>query len=1108
VGCLQLSARGISQTITLSVKDADLQTVFTAIEKQTDYVFFVRKQLLQNAKRVTLTVSGASLQQVLDLCFKDQPFTYLIAGKMITISRRAEKASVGTTIQTTNQDGQLVNVKGRVVNENNDPVEGVNVNVKGTATITSTNANGEFALKGVDENATLIFTSVSVESFEVKVKGRAFLDVAVQTKITSMQEIVVNKGYYTEKQKFATGNVVTVKAKDIEKQPVNNPLLALVGRVPGVTIEQQTGFANSGVVVRIQGRNSINSGLDPLYVIDGVPYLSQPMPTTGLAKVVLGNSGGGVLTGGGNPLSFINPSDIESIDILKDADATAIYGSRGANGVILITTKKGRAGQARVNANFRTGWGRVNNKVDLLNTEQYLGIRKEAYLNDGLPVPNKTTTPDNSNFDLTYWSQNRFTDWQKELIGGTARYTDGQISVSGGSSNTQFLISTGYHRETTVLPDDFSDKKESFAFNVNHLNSDQKFKIQGSAIYTVDENEIPNADVTALAMRLSPNAPSLYNPDGSLNWEPITIGTGTVSTWLNPLSNLLNRYNNKVYNLIISSLLSYQLLSNLSVSSRMGYTYLQSDEVSVYPLTSTRPEQRTTTQRIAQYANGNSSSWIVEPQITYKLINGKGKFEALVGTSFQQQNNKRQAVNGFGYSSDLLLKNISSAATITPASSLYSLYKYNAVFGRLNYNYSDKYVVNITARRDGSSRFGSENLFNNLWGVAGSWIFSKEKWVSQNLSFINFGKLRLSYGTTGNDQIGDYAFMNLYSPETAGVPYQGISAMSPTGHANPYLQWEETKKLQFGLDFGLLKDRIIFNMNYYLNRSSNLLVQTKLSYITGFPGILGNFSGVVENRGWELSFVSRNIQGKNFSWTTNANLTIPIRNGQLISFPDISSTIYANTYAVGKSLYDVKSFHLQGVDPITGLFLFSDSKGNPTIIPSVQDRIAFSNTSQRLFSGLQNTVMLKGFELDFTFQFVKKNAPVFIGGNPGQFRGTGNTGNQPLIVLSRWQMPGDISKMQKLSASFPSAIQTAYFNYIQSDGAFTDASFVRLTNISFSYQMPRKWLKEVCLQNAKVYIQGQNVFTITKYKGLNPATGSSTSLPPLQIITVGGQIIF
>jgi TonB-linked SusC/RagA family outer membrane protein len=1111
--CLQLSARGLTQTVTISVKDVPLLTVLKAIKKQTGFVFYVTSEELKRAKNVSIIANNLPLEQVLDLCFKDQPLTYSITGKLINIIPRIEQVNKGNKTSFTAPLPASIDVSGKVMDENGGPLAGANVVEKGKQHGTTTNNEGVFVLKGVDENGSLEISYIGYQTLTVPINNRTSIIISIKQSDASLQEVVINKGYYTEQKKLATGNVSTVKAKDIEMQPVQNPLLTLIGRVPGIIVEQKNGFANGGIVVRIQGRNSINSGLDPLYVIDGVPYLSQSLPTVGLSTTVLGNSGGG---GAGNPLNFINPNDIESIDVLKDADATAIYGSRGANGVILITTKKGKAEQTKVSVNARTGWGRVSKKVKLLNIDQYFEMRKEAYVNDGLPIPDKTTIPDNTNYDLTYWDQNRLTDWQKVLIGGTAQYKDAQISVSGGSINTQFLISGGYHKETTVFPDDFADKKASFQFNINHSSNNQKFKLQASGFYIKDDNKIPSTDITIYALGLAPNAPALYNPDGTLNWAPIAQGSGTVSTWVNPLSYLYDKYNNKVNNFLGSAVFSYRIFPNLTFSSRFGFNNLQSNDQELVSLLATRPERQNANSRFAMYGNGSSTSWIVEPQLTYKIFTGKGKIETLLGSSVQQITTKSQSVQAFGFSSDLLLENLSSASSLAPNSSFYSLYKYNAIFGRVNYNYKDRYIINFTARRDGSSRFGPENLFHNFWGIAGGWIFTNENWISKRNSFLNFGKVRISYGTTGNDQIGDYSFMNLYNPLTSGVgiSYQGVSAMVPTKLSNPYLQWEETKKLQFGIDFGLMNDRIIVNLNYYLNRSSNLLAESKVAYITGFNSIIQNLDGVVENRGWEISLSSINIRKDKFSWVTNFNVTIPTKNGQLTSFPSLSKTNYANTLVVGKSLYDTKSYHFIGVDPATGLYKYNDTQGNSTTSPGAKDQIAFTNTTQKLYGGLQNNLTYKGVGLDFTFQFVKRNAQKFTGTQPGIFWGTYNQGNQPERVLQRWQHPGDLTNVEKFSSNYSGAISDAEYYYSISDAAVTNGSFIQLTNLSLSWQFPKLWMDKVHFQNCKLFIQGQNLFIATKYKGLYPPIGGivsaspATTLPPLRVITIGGQITF
>jgi len=1106
IAALQLSAKTNGQTISLREKNASLQKVFAEIEKQTNYSFVYTDALLQKAKKVDVQIKEANLQQVLELLFKEQPFAYTIVDRVIVVKPKSEDSPKEVNPNDASTTLSVIDVSGRVTDSEGNPLAGASVKVKGTTTGTTTDANGVYLLKDVDENATLIFSYAEHVAVEISIGKRSSITVALKRAESTLQEVVINKGYYTEKQITSTSNVFTVKAKDIEKQPVNNPLLALVGRVPGLQIQQQTGFANSAVTVRIQGTNSLGAGLDPLYVIDGVPYANLQIPSAASGGVVLGTSGGGVA---GNPLSFLNPNDIESIDVLKDADATAIYGSRGANGVILITTKKGRSGKTKINFNTRTGWGQMSNKVKLLNTQQYLAMRKEGYKNDGVQVPNQNNSPNDGNYDLTVWDQNRYTDWQEALIGNTARYTDAQLTFSGGNANTQFLIGTGYHKETTIFPGDFSDRKGSLQFNINHSDEKQKFKLQLSGTYVVDDNQVPGRDVTADAFRIAPNAPKLYNDDGSLNWEPVVSGTGTVSSWSNPLSFLELRYSTKSNNIIGRALLSYQVLPGLSISSSFGYSNLQIKELAINPLAAVRPEFRAASSRYGLYGDGTTSNWIIEPQATYTSTLGKGKIEGLIGSTFQDSKMIRQQLGGLGQSSDLLIKDIRSASTIIVLTNISNTFKYSALFGRLNYNWQNKYITNFTVRRDGSSRFGAKNQFANFYSIAGAWLFSNEGFISKKLDFLNFGKLRASYGISGNDQIGEYGFMNLFSSVGQGVPYQGLPVLQPTGHTNPYLQWEETRKLQFGLDLGFVKDRIQLNVNYYLNRSSNLLIQNALSSNTGFNGVRSNFEGIVQNSGWEIALNTANIRYKDFTWTSSINFTIPVDNGKLKSFPNLAKTIYANQYVVGNSILDSRRYHSLGVDAATGKYIFEDVNENPIFSPVAKDQTRFVNLSQRLYGGIQNVFQYKGFQFDFTFQYVKRKAPLLLYNYPvGFFQGLSNIGNQPLIVLDRWQKAGDNARFQRFTGSGVSDVTNAnaYFGF--SDGAIVDATYLKLTNASFSWNLPDKWRKNLKLQNASLFVQGQNLFTLDKYKGIDASTGASTSMPPIRVVTVGGQITF
>lgn len=1093
VGCLHASAHGISQTVSISEKNAPMTKIFKLIEKQTAYVFFYDVDWVKNTKSVTVNVKNIALQSLLDLIFKDQPITYKITGNIINITRKKNDAKEDEQGMAT----PPLNLHGKVIDESGKAVPGVTVTVKGTKKQVVTDENGEFTMSGVESDALLSFSSVNMESFEIKVAGQSEILAKLKTKTSQLDEVqIIAYGQVTKR--FQTGNVATVKAKDIEKQPVTNPLLALQGQVPGLVISQSTGMSGTAVKVRVQGQNSITGGNDPLFVIDGVPFLSQLPAGVGIGSIL----GTGAVSNGaasyGNPFSYLNPSDIESVEVLKDADATAIYGSRAANGAILITTKKGKSGKTRVDVNLQSGRGKVTRKMDLLNTDQYFEMRHEALKNDGIASPSST------DYDINgLWDANRYTDWQKTLIGGESVYSNANVNVSGGTPAIQYYVAGNYHRETTVFPNSFADSKSSMHFNLSNAVPNEKFHFQISANYLADKNELPNVDLTGAAVTLAPNAPALYNSDGSLNWAPTQDGT---SSWSNPLSYLANRYKNRAFNLISNALVGYKVLPGLEIKSSFGYTNLQTKELITVPMTSILPEDRPYALRSSVFGNSLVNSWIAEPQLSYKIHFAEGIFkghlDALIGTTIQEINSEGAVIYADGFNSDVVLGDLKAAAGVYPGSTLASVYKYNALFGKLNYILGDEFIIDLTVRRDGSSRFGEKNQFHNFGAGAFAWIFTKEKLVKQNLAFISFGKFRASYGTTGNDQIGDYSFLNLYSPVNVEVAYQNQTGLRPNGLSNPYLQWEQTKKLQFGIDLGLFKDRILLYANYYNNRSSNELLPYALPVTTGFSNIIENFPATVRNSGWEFSLNLTNLKKRDFTWNTSFNITIP--KNKLLAFPNLDKSQYANSLVVGEPITLRKVYHLLKVDPSTGTFQFEDAHGASTSSPSyLTDRKVLINTSPTLYGGVGTTLSYKGISLDIFLQFVKQKGPNYFFGNIPGYRMT----NQPAWVLQRWQKTGDVTNVQRYNSTYSLGGQFSNASN-NSDVAWSDASYTRLKNVSLSWQIPFNWAKKAEMQSLRIYMQGQNLLTFTDYKGLDPETLSSTTLPPLRMFIVGIQASF
>jgi TonB-dependent starch-binding outer membrane protein SusC len=1096
--CLQVSARGYSQSITLSLKNAPLEKVFQEVQKQTRYSFIYTRELLEHANGVNLEVKDASLEQVLERCFKDQPLTYTIDKNFIIVKPKpATTALQPLDNAPVPQNGQ--DIHGRVIDSTGAPLSGATVTMRGTRRVTSTNEKGEYELKGLPDDAVLVISHVGYYPREIKLTGkeREFYAVVLKHNDSPLDQVQVI-AYGTTSPRLSTGNVTTVTSADIEKQPVANPLLALEGRVPGLFITQQSGVPGAGVTVQIQGQNSIANGSDPLYVIDGVPYPSELLPDASMGFILNYSGNNGSPAGPGSPLSYINPGDIESISVLKDADATSIYGSRAANGAILITTKKGVAGPTKVDISAQSGYGEVSRGIKMLNTTQYLEMRREAISNDDL-----TVGPDD--FDINgVWDTTRNTNWQKALLGGTAQYTNVNMTVSGGSATTQFLVGGTFNRQTTVFPGDFSDQKGAVHFSVNNVSANQKFKVQLTGSYMIDDNHLPSVDLTNIAVRYAPDAPALYNKDGSLNWGLDSSVAYLVQA--NPLVYTLNTYSNKTNNMVSNALLSYQLFRGLTIKSSFGYTNLQTAETQFNPLIAVMPSVAAHAERSAVYGNNDINSWIIEPQANFRHALGKGMLDVLAGSTIEQQNSSGYQVAGTGYNSDAVLGTITAASQLYPYGSTYAVYKYNAAFGRINYNWSDKYIINLNVRRDGTSRFGSENQFHDFASAAGAWIFSQENFFKNNFPSLSFGKLRVSYGTTGNDQVGDYTFMTLYAPTTnQGLPYQGQVGLQPTGLSNPYLQWELTRKSQFGVDLGFLKDRILFSANYAINRSSNQLLNYTLPAITGFTSVEANLPAKVQNTSWELTLNTRNVQTKNFRWSSSFNLTIP-RN-KLLAYPGLATSSYSSIYKIGQPLNIAHVYHLLGVNDTTGIYQFASSQG-PTYNPSYGvDNNVIIKLDPKYYGGFQNTFSYKGIDLSFLLQFTKKLGPnLALGGasDPGVFQGGAN--NQPTYVLNRWQKPGDIKPIQKFNSDYSIGNEQSLAGG-ESDAAFTDASFVRLKNLSLSWQLPASWKKAAHLQNARLYVQGQNLLTVTRFKGMDPESPNNASaLPPLRILTVGVQV--
>ncbi|SEA63870.1 SusC/RagA family TonB-linked outer membrane protein [Pedobacter hartonius] len=1068
---MQVSAAGLAQKVSLSQTNGQLKTVLRDIRKQSGYNFVYTDVLLKKAKPINIKVKDIDLEVVLNKIFSDQPLTYEVNNKTVVIKERSEPSFIKNLMARF----RAIDVKGKVLNENGGPLVGSTVAVKGTNRSVKTDQNGAFFLSSIDEKAVLVISYIGYESREIEVvsdMGSLTLNVAD----AKLEEVEINTGYYTVKEKERTGSISRITSKDIEKQPVNNVLAAMQANLTGVQITQTTGVPGGSFTVQIRGKNSLQQGGDPYYIIDGVPFSS-----VSLSPGVVG------ITPNANPLASINPNDIESVEVLKDADATAIYGSRGANGVILITTKRGKVGKAQTNISITQGISRVGKMMDLMNTEQYISMRKEALKNDNLQVAS-------TDYDLNAWDQNRYTNWQKELIGGIAPTTTIQASLSGGTENITYLVGGNYYKEGTVFIGNQSYTRGSGNFSLQYLSDNKKFNAIIDANYSDVNSNLFQVDLTQY-ITLAPNYPALLNKEGLLNWENNTLYT-------NPIAETRKPFNARTNNLIGNALLSYTIIPDLKLKTSFGYNILNRNEYSGTPLSSYAPVNKYGPERrISNFANNSTSNWIFEAQANYVKKLRYGTLNALLGTTFQQGLIKFQNVRGSGFNSDALINDLRSASTLSISQNTYLQYRYTAAFGRLNYTLDDKYILNLTGRRDGSTRFGTDKQFANFGAIGAAWVISEENYIKENLPFISFAKLRGSYGITGNDQIPDYGYLELWRPT---LNYQGISTVSPSTLANPNFAWEVNKKAELALDLGFINDRIRLSADYYSNKSSNQLVSKQLPPSTGFTGIQDNLPAKIENTGWEFELNTKNIATKVITWNTSFNITIP-RN-KLIEYPGLATSADASKYVIGQPL-TIKKLYNTSVDPQTGLYISEDYDKNGEI-DFDKDLYVIAFNGRKFYGGLQNSFTYHNIGLDFLFQFVKQSGIGELTNfpeTPGKFTFSNPTSNQPAFLINNWKNQGDNAKYQKFSTDFPAFLGSIYASNYGSF-ALSDASYIRLKNISLSYNFPNRLLKKAKISSAKFFLQGQNIFTITHYKGLDPETQSGSRLPPLQVYTAGIQL--
>lgn len=1082
--------KAISQTVTYSSKKVSLQQVFAEIKKQTNYAVIFNPDQVDVNTTVAVNAKNQPVEAFIKAVLAKLPLSYTMVGTTIVVFVKVENVP-GTSPPPTELSGVVFDEKTM------QGIPGVSIFASASGSGTQSNEKGEFVLKKIMQGEMITFSSIGYEKQTIAAGPPGTTMPVKMNAATSVLDQAVVQAYGITSKRLSTGNISTVTGEEIARQPVMNPLMALQGRVPGMVITPTTGYASSPVKVQIRGRSSINPNFlsEPLYVIDGVPL--NILNTSGMAVGQYSDVSPGLDQSqtinpaqGQSPLFTMNPRDIESIEVLKDGGATAIYGSRGANGVILITTKRGKPGETNFSLNISQGINRVTRFWPMLNTQEYLQMRREAFANDGI-TPTAANAP-----DLMVWDTSRYTNWQKEGLGG-GKVTSVGADLTGGAGNTSFRLSASYIRQTEILTYSGSNQRLSTALNVNHRSRDQKLSVNMSAMYSyapVDLILMPQITT------LSPNAPPVFDSRGNLNyaeWNEAGMGDRF------PFANILSPFSSKT-NMLNSSLrVSYQLLKDLSFTTSIGYNTSQYSSELLQTIASQNPVNSNITGTNIGGAT-SSNGWIVEPQLSYGHYLGKLKLSVLAGGTLNRTVTEGSSLFGIGYKDDALLRSIYAASMVTAARN-YGQYKYAALFGRINLNWEDKYVLELTGRRDGSSRFAPGSQFGNFGSVAGTWIASEEKWMKKMLpAWFSFIKLRGSYAITGSDNVGDYQYLSQwgsYSPVNSATlySYNGVKPLVPLHHENQLYHWQLEKKLEMALALGFLENRINVGAAWYRNRRNNQLMAVDIPSFTGFGKVVTNWPANVQNAGLEADINAKLANTQKFSWTLSFNISRNVN--KLLEYPDFESSPFYTQYKIGESLDTKYLLHYLGVDPQTGQYSYVDYNHDGSIVPNTSlppgtgtdDRYIGIDIAPKFTGGIGNSLNYKNWSLYFFFDFKKQMGlnSLVVNGVPGSMNDI-----SPEVYNNRWRKPGDNARYARLST-----VGTASdFNFYSSDAQYSDASFLRCNNVMFGYSLPEKLLKKTGLKGASIQVTMQNFFVITVFKGMDPDMQMFGTLPPAKTL--------
>ncbi|ANH83933.1 hypothetical protein A8C56_13840 [Niabella ginsenosidivorans] len=1028
------------QKIDLDLKEKTIVSVIKYIESRYQYRFFYNDNAELNSRKIDIYAKKATIDDVMDKLLQNSSLSYkkMNSGMVVIVGYPSETVSL--------------NVKGVVTDETGEPLSGVNIVEKGTTNGTTTGADGSFTIKVANDNAILVVSIVGYTTREISVKDKEISNIMLHKEENKLDEVVV-VGYGTQRKKDLTGSVAQVSNKELQAVPVYNIGEALQGRASGVSVAHNSGAPGSRIQVRVRGGNSMIGSNDPLYVVDGFP-----------------------IAGG---INFLNPADIESIDILKDASATAIYGARGANGVVMVTTKRGRGGaRNEIGVDSYYGVQQTARRFDLLDARQYATVVNEFLKNDG-------KDPYFNLDDI----QGAGTDWQ-DAIFRNAPVQNHTLSFSGMNDRTNYSMSGNYYDQQGIIINS-GVKRGSFRLNLDHeikswLKVAVNLNLSRREQYTVPvDNGRRGNNLFSGALSAPPTSP-VYDENGL----PVRIGEAYPFTDPGDMRNPMlwaKPYKNRTLanTILLNNAFTFKLTKELSFVSRIGLEYENSINDQFSPII--YPNDRGSASNSSTYWN----SILNEEVLTYeKLFSGGHKLTATGGFTYQTYMTRNSGISVSGFANNNTENyNLGSAETINPPSSGIEQWSLVSGLGRVNYSFLDRYFLTASIRSDGSSRFGKDNKWGLFPSGALAWRISEERFIKDHLAFINNLKLRASYGVTGNTALSPYQSLDRLSPvkyiyngNTESVGY------APSGIANSQLKWETSNELDLGMDLGILNNRLGFTFDYYKKNTKDLLASVPLPPSSGFGYMLRNF-GEIQNQGLEFSLNADILTG-GFKWyaaaqlSTNRNKVMKIAGGSdIVTAGQTSGLPGYNLARVGQPLGVFYGYLEDGLDD-EGFIKFVDVNKDGAITPA--DRVILGSPYPKYEYGFNSNFSYKNISLSVFLQGVKGNDIFFATAftNLNSFQ---RTQNQLADLFGNYwtaDNPDPHAKYPRLSS---------LTQMRPSDRFIEDGSYLRVKSVQLSYSLPVQKMKLDWLNYASIYVKATNLFTFTKYSGLDPEVNTRGS---------------